>query len=83
MFPAHLQSLLLAQSSDNIYNILIALVFGFTSLNILHLLTRPPQPVRGLSFGEILAITGAIVCVCLLGVEMLHVFHVLPIKLRP
>jgi hypothetical protein len=30
-----------------------------------------------------LAITGAIVCVCLLGVEMLHVFHVLPIKLRP
>ena len=63
--------------------ILIALVCGFASLNILNLLTRPVQPVRGLSFGEVLAITGAVISLLLLGVDMLHVYHVFPIKLQP
>jgi hypothetical protein len=83
MSLVRLQSLILSQDSDNLYNILIALVCGFTSLNILNLLTRPAQPVRGLTFGEMLAVTGAVVSLLLLGVEMLHVYHVLPIKLQP
>jgi hypothetical protein len=78
-----LQSLVLAESSENLFNILIALVCGFASLNIINLLTRPAQPVRGLSFGEMLAVTGAVVSLLLLGAEMLHIYHVFPIKLRP
>jgi hypothetical protein len=83
MSLVHLQSLLLAEGSDNLYNILIALVCGFASLNILNLLTRPAQPVRGLTFGEMLAVTGAVLSLLLLGAEMLHIYHVFPIKLRP
>ena len=87
MSPAHLQSLVLAQDSDSLYNILynilIALVCGFASLNILNLLTRRAQPVRGLNFGEILAVTGAVVSLVLWGLEMLHLFHIFPIKLPP
>jgi hypothetical protein len=83
MSLVHLQSLVLAEGSDNLYNILIALVCGFTSLNILNLLTRPAQPVRGLTFGEMLAVTGAVLSLLLLGVEMLHIYHVFPIKLQP
>ena len=83
MLLVRLQSLVLSQGSDNLYDILIALVFGFTSLNILNLLTRPAQPVRGLTFGEIMAVTGAVLSLLLLGVEMLHVYHVFPIKLQP
>jgi hypothetical protein len=83
MSLVHLQSLVLAEGSDNLYNILIALVCGFASLNILNLLTRPAQPVRGLTFGEILAVTGAVLSLLLLGAEMLHIYHVFPIKLRP
>ncbi|MGA7382837.1 MAG: hypothetical protein WBX03_18445, partial [Terriglobales bacterium] len=79
----HLQSLVLAQGSDTIYDVLIALVCGFTSLNILNLLTRRAQPVRGLNFGEMLAVTGAVISVCLWGGEMLHLFHIFPIKLQP
>jgi hypothetical protein len=82
MSLAYLQSLVLAQYSD-IYNVLIAMVCGFTSLNILSLLTRQAQPVRGLNFGEMLAVTGAVVSVFLWGGEMLHLFHVFPIKLQP
>jgi hypothetical protein len=83
MSLVHLQSLVLAEGSDNLYNILIALVCGFASLNILNLLTRPAQPVRGLTFGEMLAVTGAVLSLLLLGAEMLHIYHVFPIKLRP
>ncbi|MGO9126553.1 MAG: hypothetical protein ACLP6G_16910 [Terriglobales bacterium] len=83
MSLVRLQSLVLSQGSDNLYDILIALVFGFTSLNILNLLTRPAQPVRGLTFGEIMAVTGAVVSLLLLGAEMLHVYHIFPIKLQP
>jgi hypothetical protein len=83
MFLVRLQSLVLAQGADNVFNILIALVCGFASLNIINLLTRPVQPVRGLSFGEILAVTGAVVSLLLLGAEMLRLYHVFPIKLQP
>jgi hypothetical protein len=83
MSPAHLQSLLLAEGSGNVFNILIALVCGFASLNILNLLTRRAQPVRGLNFGEMLAVTGALVSLFLWGLEMLHLFHIFPIKLQP
>jgi hypothetical protein len=78
-----LQSLILAQGPGNLFDILIALVFGFASLNILNLLTRPAQPVRGLSFGEMLAVTGALLSLLLLGAEMLRIYHVFPIKLQP
>ena len=78
-----LQSLIFAEGPDNLFNILIALVCGFASLNIINLLTRPVQPVRGLTFGEILAVTGAVVSLLLLGAEMLHIYHVFPIKLQP
>jgi hypothetical protein len=83
MSLVRLQSLVLAEGSDNLYNILIAVVCGFASLNILNLLTRPAKPVRGLSFGEMLAVTGAVVSLLLLGAEMLHIYHVFPIKLQP
>lgn len=83
MFLVCLSWLVLAQGSDNLFDILIALVFGFASLNIINLLTRPAQPVRGLSFGEMMAILGAVVSLLLLGAEMLHIYHVFPIQLRP
>lgn len=83
MSLVRLQSLVLAQGSDNVFNILIALVCGFASLNIINLLTRPVQPVRGLTFGEMLAVTGAVVSLLLLGAEMLRLYHVFPIKLQP
>ncbi len=83
--------LLLAQTSGylsskkgSIYNILWVLVFGFATLNILGLISRRLEPRRtGLNFSEILAITVVVVSVQLLAWEMLHLFHVLPIKLAP
>jgi hypothetical protein len=83
MSLVRLQLLVLAEGSDNLFNILIALVCGFASLNILNLLTRPAQVVRGLTFGEMMAVLGAVVSLLLLGAEMLHIYHVFPIKLRP
>src|SRR5215813_12735289 len=69
---------------DNVYNILWVLVFGFATLNILGLVARRFEPRRGsLQFGEILAITVTVVSVALLGIEMLSIFHIFPIKLHP
>jgi hypothetical protein len=67
----------------SLFNILIALVFGFSTLNILGLVTRrfENRPSR-LTVGEILALTAMILSICFLGWEMLHVFHVFPIKLE-
>ena len=68
----------------NVYNMLWVLVFGFATLNILGLVLRRFEPRRsGLNFGEILAISVVVVSVLLLGLEMLNVFHFLPIKLAP
>jgi len=68
---------------DSIFSILIALVFGFSTLNILGLVTRrfENRPSH-LNLGEILALTAMALSVCFLGWEMLHVFHVFPIKLE-
>jgi hypothetical protein len=68
----------------SVYNMLWVLVFGFATLNILGLVLRRFEPRRsGLNFGEILAISVVAVSVLLLGLEMLNVFHILPIKLTP
>jgi|HubBroStandDraft_6_1064221.scaffolds.fasta_scaffold128907_3 hypothetical protein len=83
MSLVRLQSLVLTEGSDNLFNILIALICGFASLNIINLITRPAKPIRGLTFGEMLAVTGAVVALLLLGAEMLHIYHVFPIKLQP
>ena len=67
-----------------VYNMLWVLVFGFATLNILGLVLRRFEPRRsGLNFGEILAISVVVVSVLLLGLEMLNVFHILPIRLTP
>ena len=74
----------LASKKDNVYNILWVLVFGFATLNILGLVARRLEPRRSsLNFGEMLAITVTILSVFLLGLEMLSVFHIFPIKLQP
>jgi len=67
---------------SNLFNVLIALVFGFSTLNILALAARgfDDRPSR-LKPGEILAITAMVLSVCFLGWEMLHLFHVFPIHL--
>ncbi len=68
----------------NVYNMLWVLVFGFATLNILGLVLRRFEPRRsGLNFGEIMAISVVVVSVLLLGLEMLNVFHILPIRLSP
>ena len=68
---------------ESFFSILIALVFGFSTLNILGLVSKrfENRPSR-LNLGEILALTAMALSVCFLGWEMLHVFHVLPIKLE-
>jgi len=80
-------SLLLLQYSDkrsDVYNVLWALVFGFATLNILTLGARRFDPNRNrLNFGEVLAVLVVIVSVFLLGWEMLYLFKIFPIKLRP
>lgn len=72
------------QKKDNIYDIVWAVVFGFATLNILGLVLRRFETRRsGLNFGELLAVTLVVVSVILLGLEMLSLFHVFPIKLHP
>jgi hypothetical protein len=68
----------------DVYSILWVLVFGFATLNILGLVARRYEPDRSrLSFGEILAVMVVMVSICLLGWELLGIFHVFPIRLRP
>ena len=70
-------------SRGDIYNILWAVVFGFATLNILSLAARRFEPTRrGMSFGELMAIMVVLLSVVLLGWEMLHLFHIFPIRLR-
>jgi len=58
------------------------LVFGFATLNILGLVSRRFEHRRsGLNFGEIMAISVVVVSVLLLGLELLKLLHILPIKL--
>jgi hypothetical protein len=77
-------SLVYRGSRQGIYNILWAIVFGFATLNILSLAARRFDPTRrGLTFGEFLAVLVVLLSVFLLGWEMLNLFHIFPIKLRP
>lgn len=70
-------------SRDDIYNILWAVVFGFATINILSLAARRFEPGRrGLTFGELLAVTVVLISVFLLGWEMLNLLHIFPIRLR-
>ena len=68
---------------QDIYNILWAVVFGFATLNILSLAARRFEPGRrGLTFGELMAVTVVLISVVLLGLEMLNLFHIFPIQIR-
>jgi hypothetical protein len=70
------------KNETNFYDIFAALVFGFSTINVLNLATkRFETPARGLNYGEMLAIAVVIVSILFLTWEMLHVFHVLPLKL--
>ena len=69
---------------QDVYNMLWAVVFGFATLNILSLATRRMEPGRRrLTFGEMMAVMVVLVSVFLLGWEMLSLFHIFPIKLKP
>jgi len=75
---------LLTEKKGSVYNILWIVVFGFATLNILGLVLRRFDPRKsGLNFGEVLAITVVFFSVVLLGLEMLNLFHIFPIKLTP
>jgi hypothetical protein len=74
----------LSSKKDNVYDILWVLVFGFATLTILGWVARRFEPRRSsLNFGEMLAITVTVVSVILLGLEMLSLFHIFPIKIQP
>ncbi|HEY7616914.1 MAG TPA: hypothetical protein VH744_08930 [Terriglobales bacterium] len=78
--------LFLARSQDrgDVYNILWVLVFGFATLNILGLVAKRFESERSrLSFGEFLAIMVVLVAIVLLAWELLTLFKVFPIRLRP
>src|SRR5579872_6314778 len=69
-------------SREDVYNILWAVVFGFATLNILSLAARRFEPARrGLTFGELLAVMVVFLSIFLLGVEMLNLFHIFPIRI--
>jgi hypothetical protein len=69
---------------QNVYNILWAVVFGFATLNILSLTARRFEPARrGLTFGELMAVMVVLLSIFLLGWEMLTLFHVFPLRIRP
>jgi hypothetical protein len=72
-----------SEKRESLYNILWALVFGFATLNILGLLARRFESGRNrLSFGEITAILVVGLSVVLLGMEMLNLFKIFPIRLE-
>jgi len=76
----------LTDKRGEFYNILWMLVFGFATLNILALVTRSLEPSgrrRRMAVGEMLAVLVVLTCLVLLGWEMLHLFHIFPIKLNP
>jgi len=71
-------------ANGRIYNLLWAAVFGFATLNILGLVARRFEPGRSrMTFGEMLAITAAVIAGLMLTWELLFLFHVLPIRLEP
>jgi hypothetical protein len=76
-------TLLYRGTRQDVYNILWAVVFGFATLNILSLAARRFEPTRrGLSFGELMAVMVVLISIVLLGLEMLNLFHIFPLKLH-
>jgi len=70
-------------AGSRMYDLLWGAVFGFATLNILGLVARRFEPGRSrMTFGEMLAITAAVVALLMLGWELLFLFHVLPIRLE-
>lgn len=68
----------------DVYDVLWILVFGFATINILSLGLRRFDPGQNrLNFGEMLAVLVVVVSIFLLGWEMLVLFKVFPIKLKP
>ena len=68
----------------DVYDILWILVFGFATINIISLGLRRFDPnTNRLNFGELLAVLVVIASMFLLGWEMLILFKVFPIKLKP
>ena len=68
----------------DVYDVLWILVFGFATINIISLGLRRFDPnTNRLNFGELLAVLVVIVSMFLLGWEMLILFKVFPIKLKP
>ncbi len=78
-------SQLYTEKKGSVFNVLWALVFGFATLNILGLVLRRFDPAKkgGLNFGEVLAIVVVFFSIFLLGLEMLNVLHIFPVKLSP
>jgi hypothetical protein len=80
---ATVATLLYRGSRQDVYNILWAVVFGFATLNILSLAARRMEPgKRGLTFGELMAVSVVLISMFLLGWEMLTMFHIFPIKIH-
>ena len=81
-----LSAVALFESSDkkgDAYNILLTVVFGFATLNILSLVAKRFEPHQNrMTFGEVLAVATVVVSVFLLGWEMLSFLHIFPIKLK-
>ena len=82
MFFAIFMAVFFRAARQNAYNMLWGLLFGFATLNILGLAARRMEPRRGLSFGEVLAVMTVLLAMFLLVWEMLHLFHVFPLKLK-
>ena len=76
---------LLVQVEDShggLYSILWILVFGFATLNILGLGARRLEPKKtSLNIGEMMAVLVVLFSVILLGWELLHLYHIFPIRL--
>ena len=69
-------------SHGGLYSILWILVFGFATLNILGLGARRLEPKKSsLNIGEMMAVLVVLFSVILLGWELLHLYHIFPIRL--
>jgi hypothetical protein len=82
MFSGVAYAILIRGSKQDAYNLLWVVVFGFATLNILGLAARRMEPSRrGISFGEMIAVMVVVIAILLLGWEMLHLFHIFPLRL--
>lgn len=75
-------AVLIRGSRQDAYNLLWVVVFGFATLNILGLAARRMEPRRGITFGEMIAVMVVVIAILLLGWEMLHLFHIFPLRLN-